>query len=50
MAEFRLHPGMEDFTRLPLIGLVRRALSGRPLDAGTLVVDPAVTPLRKPRN
>jgi hypothetical protein len=47
LAEFRMRPSVEDFRTLSLIGLVRRALSGTRFDAGTLVVDPAVTPLPK---
>src|SRR5258708_33503900 len=41
-AEFRLHPGMEAFTRLHLVGLGRRTLSGSGRDSGTLVGDPRV--------
>jgi hypothetical protein len=38
--EFLLKEGMERFTRLRLLDLVRRVLSGAWLDTGTLTIDP----------
>lgn len=38
-AEFRIHPGIEPFTRFDVVDLAKMALAGSRLDTGTLFVD-----------
>jgi hypothetical protein len=44
LAEFRLHPDEDQFTRFKLFDLGRRAVFGPPLDAGTLIIDSKPSP------